>query len=104
MKVPGLILGLLLPGLAQAQGQYYGTRISSLELSGVESQADLQAIPLHTGDLLTPQNLRASIQALYDTGRYSYVEADATTGDAGSTNLTFRVRPVFFFSTFLLDP
>ena len=62
MKVQGLILGLLLPWFAQAQQQYYGTRVSGLALSGTESQADLEKLPLHPGDVLTSENLRASIQ------------------------------------------
>src|SRR5262249_38052494 len=62
------------------------------------------SLPVHIGDTLTPQNVRASIQALYDTGRYSYIEADATAAADGTTALTFRVRPVFFFSTFRLEP
>jgi outer membrane protein insertion porin family len=103
MKVPGLILGLLLPWIVQAQQQYYGTRASSVTLAGSESQADLEAIPIHVGDLITLENVRASIQALYSTGRYSTVEADATATPAG-TALTFRVRPNFFFSTFRIEP
>src|SRR6185369_11602893 len=103
MKVPGLILGLLLPWFVQAQQQYYGTRASSVTLAGSESQADLEAISIHVGDLITPENVRASIQALYSTGRYNSVEADANPTPAG-TSLTFRVRPNFFFSTFRIEP
>jgi outer membrane protein insertion porin family len=104
MKVPGLILGLLLPCVANAQQQYYGTRVSGITLSGSDSQADLQVLPIGAGDLLTPENVRASIQALYDTGHYSYVDVDATKNPDGTTVLTFRVKPVYFFSTFLLEP
>jgi outer membrane protein insertion porin family len=104
MKVRGLILGLLLPWLVEAQQQYYGTRVSSLGLSGSDSQVDLQVLPLRAGDILTPENVRESIQALYNTGRYSSIEADADAGPDGGTVLTFRVRPFFFFSTFRLQP
>jgi len=104
MKVRGLILVLLLPLLAEAQQQYYGTRLSSITISGSESQADLQSLSIHVGDILTPENLRAAIQALYDTRHYSSIEADAELAAAGTTSLTFRVRPVFFFSTFRLEP
>ena len=103
MKVQGLILGLLLPLLAQAQEQYYGTRVSTLTLSGTESQADLQMLPLRAGDVLTAENLRAAIQALYDSGHYRYIEVDAVP-NANGIALTFQVRPNFFFSTFRLDP
>jgi outer membrane protein insertion porin family len=105
MKVPGLILGLLLPWGAQAQQQpYIGTSVSRLSISGIESQEDLKVIPIRPGDTLTAQNVRASIQALYDTRHYSYIEADAEPAEGGSTALTFRVRPFFFFSTFRLQP
>src|SRR3954453_6738026 len=104
MKVQGLILGLLLPCIALAQLQYYGTRVSSLALAGAESQADLELLPIHPGDTLSVENVRAAIQALYDTGRYSQVEVDATPTDKSATSLIFRVRPNSFFSTFRLEP
>jgi outer membrane protein insertion porin family len=104
MKVRGLILVLFLPWLAQAQQQYYGTRVSSIAVSGSGSQAALETLPFHVGDTLTPQNVRAAIEALYNTGQYSYVDADANVVADGTTSLTFRVRPFFFFSTFHLEP
>jgi len=104
MIVRGLILVLFLPWLAQAQQQYYGTRLSSIAVSGSGSQVDLESLPIHVGDVLTPQNVRAAIQALYDTGQYSYVDVDANAAADGTTSLTFRVRPFFFFSTFRLEP
>jgi len=104
MKVRGLILVLFLPWLAQAQQQYYGTRVSSIAVSGSGSQAALETLPIHVGDTLNPQNVRAAIEALYNTGQYSYVDADANVVADGTTSLTFRVRPFFFFSTFRLEP
>src|SRR6266496_1435824 len=104
MKVPALILGLLLPCLAEAQQQYYQNRVSSLALSGSDSQDDLESLPIQVGSMLTPENLRASIQALYDTGHYSYVEADANSAPDGAVSLTFRVRHNYYFSTFRLEP
>src|SRR5262245_9053241 len=104
MKVRGLILVLLLPLMAEAQQQYYGTRVSSIAISGSDSQADLQVLPIHIGDTLTPENVRAAIQVLYDTRHYSSIEADAEQAPDGTTSLTFRVRPVFYFSTFRVEP
>ena len=104
MKVQALILVLLVPWFARGEQQYYGTSVASLRLSGTDSQNDLQTIPLHPGDILGLDNVRAAIQALYDTGRYSSVEVEATPSEGGGTNITFSVRPHFFFSTFRLEP
>src|SRR2546427_855780 len=104
MKVQVLILVLLVPSGLHAEQQYYGTRIASLTLSGAETQADLQVLPIRPGDITTAENIRSSIQALYNTGRYSYVEVDATPAASGGTDLTFRVRSNFFFSTIRLEP
>jgi len=104
MKVQALILVLLIPYLVHAQHQYYGTRVAGLALSGTESQADLKVLPIHPGDVITTDNIRASIQALYDTGRYRYVAVDADRSPGGGTDLTFQVRPHFFFSTIRLEP
>jgi outer membrane protein insertion porin family len=104
MKVQGVILVLLLPWLAMAEQQYYGTRLLNLALSGADSQADLNSLSIHSGDTLTVENLRAAIQALYDTGHYSYVEVDAMPAGGGATDLTFQVKQNYFFSTFHLEP
>ena len=104
MTVQALMMVLLVPWLVHAEQQYYGTRVSSLTLSGAESQVDLQLLPLHVGDVITTENIRSSIQALYHTNHYDYVEADATPAPDGGTNLTFNVRPNFFFSTIRLEP
>ena len=104
MTVQALMLVLLVPWLVHAEQQYYGTRVAGLTLSGAESQADLQALPLHVGDVITTENIRLSIQALYSTNHYQYVEVDATPAADGGTNLTFSVRPNFFFSSIRLEP
>jgi outer membrane protein insertion porin family len=103
MKVQVLILVVLLPFIGYAQ-QYYGTRVGSLRLSGTDSQADLQVLPIHSGELITAENIRSSIQALFNTGHYRYVEVNASPAADGSTDLTFEVRPNFFFSTIRLEP
>src|SRR4026209_1266127 len=104
MKVQALILILLLPWFAHAQQTVYGSRVSGLALMGAESQDYLRLIPLHPGDIITTENVRASIQALYDTRRYNSVEVDAQTAPDGGTNLTFIVRLHYFFATFRLEP
>src|SRR5438128_2251567 len=104
MKVRVLMLVLLVPYWLNAEQQYYGTRVSSLTLSGTESQTDLELLPIRPGDVITTDNIRSSIQALYNTGHYSYVEVDATPAADGATDLIFRVQSNFFFSTIRLEP
>src|SRR5437016_3102532 len=104
MKVQALILVLLMPWCVHAEQQYYGTRVASLALSGAESQTDIEVLPIHPGDLITPENVRSSLQALYNTGHYSYVEVNATPDAGGGTDLTFNVHSNFFFSTIRLEP
>ncbi len=104
MKVQALIVVLLFSWLGHAEQQYYGTRVSGLALAGTDSETDLETISIHPGDVITPENLRSSIQALYNSRHYSYVEVDAETSGNGGTNLTFRVRPNLFFSTIRLEP
>src|SRR5215467_2009767 len=104
MKVQALILVLLVPWFVHAEQQYYGTRVSAMALSGTELQGDLQVVRIHPGDVITEENIRSSIQALYDTGHYSYVEVDAVPAADGGTSLRFQVHPNFFFSTIRLVP
>jgi outer membrane protein insertion porin family len=104
MKVRALILMLLLPWFVHAQQQFYGSHVAGLVLMGAESQDDLELIPLHAGEVITQENVRASIQALYDTGRYSSVEVDAERAPSGETSLTFTVRPHYYFATVHLEP
>src|SRR4029078_11430644 len=103
MTVRCLIFFLLFPAFSFGQQQYYGTRVSGLSLSGPSTPSDLQLLPLQPGTVITEENVRASIQLLHDTGRYSYIEVEAASEAAG-THLTFNVRPVYFFSTFQLEP
>jgi outer membrane protein insertion porin family len=104
MKVRALILVLLVPWFVHAAPQFYGTHVAGLALMGAESQDDLRLIPLHTGDLITAENVRAAIEALYNSGRYNSVQVDAQPAPNGDTNLTFIVRVHYYFSTFRLEP
>src|SRR5947208_8690063 len=94
---------LLFPVVSFAQQQYYGSRISEIQLTGTSTLSDLQLLPSKNGDVITPDNVRASIQVLYDTHRYSYIEVEGKSG-SGGTILIFHARPYFFFSTFQLNP
>jgi outer membrane protein insertion porin family len=103
MTVRCLTFLVLFPAFLFGQSQYYGTRVGTLSLSGSATESDIQLLPLHPGDTITTDNVRAAIQTLYDTGRYGSVEVNATP-EADGTHLTFNVSPVYYFSTFRLEP
>jgi len=104
MKIRRLFFLMLLslPTLAFAQQQYYGTIASGIRVEGADP-SDLDLVSLRSGDVIRPENVRAAIQALFDTGRYRSVEVDAVPADNG-TALTFNVTPHYFFGTFTLIP
>src|SRR5262245_25797327 len=97
-----LVVLWALPLVGAAQQQYYGTVVSSVRLTNALDAADQGRIPIHSGDVLTAEHIRASIQALYDTGHYRYIEVDATSSPTG-TVLSFIAQPHYFFSTFRLE-
>jgi len=97
MKVQGLILVTAGAMACPCPTTILRHQGSEHALSGADSQADLQVIPLRIGEVITVENVRTSIQALYNTGRYSYIEVDAESAPEGGTSLTFRVRVFFFF-------
>jgi outer membrane protein assembly complex protein YaeT len=103
MKMRHLFLFLWLPALAFGQQPYYGTVASGISLSPDADPADLQRITIRPGDVIQDENVRPSIQALFDTGRYRSIVVDATPAGNG-THLTFRATPHYFFSTFILEP
>jgi len=103
MRVISLVAFILLPMEAVPAPQHFGTEIRSIEISGAPADA-LEAITLRPGDLLSPDVIRSSIQALYDAGQYGSIEVDAIRTSAGGTKLTFIVIKPSFFSTIRVEP
>ena len=103
MRVISLIAFILLPMEAVPAPQHFGTEIRSIEIAGAPADA-LEAITLRPGDLLNPDAIRSSIQALYDAGQYGSIEVDATRTSDGGTKLTFIVSEPSFFSTIRVEP
>ena len=103
MNIGRFLMLMLIPALAFAQQQYYGTTATSVQISAEADPGELERIPIHAGDIITPRNVRDAIEVLFRTGRYRSVEADAVTSGNG-TQLTFKVVPHYFFSTFSIDP
>ena len=103
MTMGRLLLLMLIPALAFAQQQYYGTTATSVRISADGDSADLERLPIRSGETITSVNVRNAIEVLFSTGRYRSVEVDAVPSGSG-TQLTFNVVPHYFFSTFSLDP
>jgi outer membrane protein assembly complex protein YaeT len=102
MKIGRLLLILWIPTLGWAQQPFYGTRAATIKLSEGGDPKDLERI-LQPGDVITPENVRASIQALFETARYRSIEVDAV-AEGDRTNLTFIVTLHSYFGTFRLLP
>jgi outer membrane protein insertion porin family len=103
MKASALLILLLFPSLALAQQQYYGTKAVSVLLPLPADPIDARLLAIQSGDSITPDNIRASIQALYNTGRYRTVSVDASPIDGG-TQVSFIVTAQYYFSTIRLEP
>ena len=80
MKVRGkLILLLLLPCLAMAQQQYYGTTATAIRIAEPGNSSDLQRIPIRPGDTIT---MKARITDVYEktgrTGKMVFIVRETT--------------------------
>lgn len=89
-------LGQFLP----AEAKYEGRRIASIDYqpeSQPYTRTNLERLnPIKTGDLFAIEAISASIETLYDTGRFEDVSVDATLTPAGEVNLVFRTVPAWF--------
>jgi outer membrane protein assembly factor BamA len=103
MKAWALLILLLIPSLALAQQPYYGTTAVSVLLPLPADPMDARLLAIRTGDSITPDNIRNSIQALYGTGRYRTIAVDAT-AVPGGTEVSFLVTAQYYFSTIRLEP
>jgi len=103
MKAPALLILLLFTSTALAQQPYYGTTAATISLPPPADPADTAFLKIHTGETITPENIRSSILALYGSGHYRTISVDAVAG-AGGTQITFLVEAQFYFSTFRLEP
>src|SRR5690349_6862522 len=102
MKALTLLILLLSPSLALAQQQYFGKTATSVKLPPPGNPADFAKLKIHDNDIITEQNIRSSIQALFETGHYQQIVADITiTGE--DTVVSFIVSPEYYFSTFRLE-
>ena len=85
---------------------YLGLAIDQIELPGVppeEAAALLAATPLKIGDPLTRDALHDAMQALFATGRFSDIQADADRTETAGVRLRFLTVANFFVGMVLID-
>ena len=78
---------------------YLGLAIDQIELPGVppeEAAALLAATPLKIGDPLTRDALHDAMQALFATGRFSDIQADADRSETAGVRLRFLTVANYF--------
>jgi len=84
-----------LPG---AQTELLGRIVEQVRVpsAGARQAQLLEKISLKNGDRLGRRNLRDSLRALYESGRFAEVEADASQLPSGGVSIEFRTRPNYF--------
>lgn len=85
--------------------KYLGKTISAVHFASEDSMDDKgirKIVPLREGDPLQEAGIRQSIEALYATRLFQYIEVSADESAQG-VDLTFRLRPNYFFGDFRLS-
>ncbi len=85
-----------------------GARVSDIQFRGLtldpRSLTQLQQlVKLAVGQPLDRQKLRASIQALYASGKFANLQAEAERQPSGDITLIFRAVPNYFVGSVLAD-
>lgn len=89
----------------QAITAYLGLPVSEIELPGVEAEEAarlLAATPLKAGEPLTRQAVHDAIQALFATGRFSDIQAEAERTASG-VKLRFLTVPNYFVGQVMVE-
>jgi outer membrane protein assembly complex protein YaeT len=85
---------------------YLGLPIDQIELPGVsteEATSLLSATPLKTGEPLTRENLHNAMQALFATGRFADIQAEADRTDTAGVRLRFLTVANYFVGMVSID-
>ena len=85
---------------------YLGLTIDQIELPGVppeEAVALLAATPLKVGEPLTRDNLHDAMQALFATGRFADIQAEADRTETAGVRLRFLTIANFFVGMLTID-
>jgi len=88
-------------GANSAGSSFEGRSISQIDFTPEEQPLPREeldrTIPVHVGDRLQMSEIRAAIQKLYETGRFSDIRVDATP-EGDSVRLVFATEETYFVS------
>jgi outer membrane protein insertion porin family len=85
---------------------YLGLAVDAMELPGVppeEAAALLAATPLKVGEPLTREKLHDAMQALFATGRFADIQAEADHTDTAGVRLHFLTTANFFVGMIAME-
>ena len=92
------------PAAPGAIANYVGLPVQSVDFPGAEDPGRLrELIPQKAGDPLDRERLRASMQVLFATGRYSDIQVEAERTADNKVKLTFVTEPNFFVGEIQLE-
>lgn len=85
---------------------YLGLTVDEIELPGVppeEATSLLASTPLKIGEPLTRENLHDAIQALFATGRFADIQAEATRTETAGVRVRFLTVGNFFVGMVIME-
>jgi len=83
-----------------SMNRFAGRRVHDIQLRGIPNAGEIKRllalIPQKTGEPLDKRKLRASLQALYATGRFQDLQADVEPAPQNELSLVFIAKPTQF--------
>ena len=89
-----------------ALGKYEGKTVTAIDFRGLgraNAAPLLSLVTQHTGEPLDRETLRTSLDALYATGRFSTLDAEAEPGPGNTLTLVFVVTENYFNGAVTVD-
>ncbi|HUS19968.1 MAG TPA: POTRA domain-containing protein [Terriglobales bacterium] len=87
---------------------YLGAKVARIQFGNLIDQSDDvdrlgDLLPLRTGDILTREKLRNSIQTLFSTGRFGSITAQAQREADGQVVISFVIEPNYFIGALRVE-
>ena len=89
------------PATPEGITAFLGAKVSRIQFGNLLDQSEdidrlRDLLPLRTGDILTREKLRNSIQTLFSTGRFATITAQAQREGDGQVVVSFVIEPNYF--------